>query len=215
MNFAARKLVFLHYQGPPVHPSHRRLIELEPVETLTLVIYPDCFTDLLALAMGRMHWIHLPTFRIIFCSFDQEDLWAFRSERHMSPEDTFIHMVFCATYDTYSRSAEIYLIGDVMPQTPEARRGKLLLSKAREAELFDTYEALRYEELRTPMSERAKVVFKDRRDYLEEGVMDEIDAEELARWKEAQDRQDVEDCEYAQDCEDAQDRGVQADFSDQ
>jgi hypothetical protein len=34
------------------------------------------------------------------------------------------------------------------------------------------------------------VVFKSRRDYLAEGVTDEIDAEELARWKRTQDFED-------------------------
>jgi hypothetical protein len=87
---------------------------------------------------------------------------------------------------TYYRKVTIYIIDPVETLSPTPNQGTSMLSVVRAKELFEKYDR----EVAKDGSHQPEVVFKSRRDYLAEGVTDEIDAEELARWKRTQDFED-------------------------
>lgn len=64
---------------------------------------------------------------------------------------------------------------------------------ARAKELLEAYMAQQDETTEAGSHSVAKVVFKSRREYLMEGVTDELDEEELSRWKRAHDWEDQVD----------------------
>jgi hypothetical protein len=85
-----------------------------------------------------------------------------------------------------SAETEVYLVEARSETTYGSSHPEALPSKACAQELFRTYEAKQLRLSGSPKDLKANVVFKDRKDYLMEDVTDEIDAEELVRWKRAQ-----------------------------
>lgn len=87
----------------------------------------------------------------------------------------------------HSRKTEIYFIEQWGPSTVCQQ----LPTKERAVELFDAWLAENEGGVWMPRPfVPGSMVFKNRKDYLMEGVEDEIDAEELARWRRLQDIED-------------------------
>jgi hypothetical protein len=89
--------------------------------------------------------------------------------------------------------SHVYLIEPRCINTHHSYQKAKFPTKACAAELFKAFEAKWSDGYNGTSSDKATVVFKDRKDYLMEGVSDEVDPEELARWKRVQDWEDQAD----------------------
>jgi hypothetical protein len=94
---------------------------------------------------------------------------------------------------TSSQCIEVYLPEPPNHQSHISRRPGSMPNTARAKELFEAYMVQQDETTEASNHSFAKVVFKSRREYLMEGVTDELDEEELSRWKSAQDWEDQVD----------------------
>lgn len=99
----------------------------------------------------------------------------------IASEDSIMEWILNTTRRS-SEPVEVYVVERPWKRS-RAPQQPVITLKARATALFEAFEA--EEENR-----RAKVVFKDRKDYLMEGVTDEVDVEELEKWKGAQNWED-------------------------
>jgi hypothetical protein len=167
-------------------------LPLATAEILTVILPSDGLDMSLGKALATVARSFAFKLRLIISSWpDTEWCEVEQSEDgeeepiYIASEDSIMAWILNATKGSL-KPIEVYVVERPWKRS-HAPQQPVIPLKVRAAALFDAFEA---EEEGSMERAEARVLFKDRKDYLMEGITDEVDGEELARWKRAQDWED-------------------------